>query len=109
MMRTVLTTVVMLAALATYGEAGVRNYFAPLLDGARLDACLTAGTDCGKPVADAFCKAQGFETAILFQREHATNQSTRRLGSGDMCDNGACTSFRQIKCFSPGEIVAAAT
>ena len=90
-----------LALAATASQAGVRNFFAPQFEGALLDACLTPAGECGKPVADAFCKAQGFQTAILFQWQSAGGQFTRRLGSGESCENGACTTFRQIKCFAP--------
>ena len=94
-------------AFAAPAEAGVRNFFAPAIEGARLDACLTAEGQCGKPVADAYCKAQGFEAAVLFQREPVA--ASRRLGAGGMCEGGACTSFRQIKCYTPNEVVAAAS
>ncbi|MGQ0485970.1 MAG: hypothetical protein ACT4SY_11545 [Hyphomicrobiales bacterium] len=86
-------------------EAAVRNYFAPELDGTRLDACLTAMTACGKPAADAFCKAQGFTEALIFQREAGV--STKRLDSGETCEGGNCIAFKQIKCFSPGDTAAA--
>jgi hypothetical protein len=80
----------------TAAEAGVRNFFSPLLEGARLDACLSGG-ECGKPAADAFCKAQGYDKALIFQREDF--QSTRVLDSGATCST-SCTAFRQIKCFT---------
>jgi hypothetical protein len=91
---------------ASSAEAAVRNYFAPELDGARLDACLSGETTCGKPAADAFCKAQGFSEALIFQRE--TGVSTKRLDSGEICEGGNCIAFKQIKCFSPGDTAAAA-
>ena len=84
----------------------MRNYFAPELDGKRLDSCLTESGDCGKPAADAFCKAQGFETALIFQREAVAD--TVRLGGGESCTNSACVSFKQIKCYSDGGATAAA-
>ncbi len=90
---------------ASPAEAAVRNYFAPELDGARLDACLAGANTCGKPAADAFCKAEGFIEALIFQRE--TGVSTKRLDSGEICDGGSCTAFKQIKCFSPGDTAAA--
>ena len=78
--------------------AAVRNFFAPQWDGERIDACLAGKLDCGKPAADAFCKAEGFDSAVLFQREAMT--LTRRLGSNERCEGAGCTGFRQIKCFS---------
>ena len=108
MFRTIGFSAIAVLILAPPADAGVRNYFAPVIDGARLDACLTAGGECGKPVADAFCKSQGFETSVLFQREPVPATQTRRLGSGDMCESGTCTSFKQIKCISTNAVVAAA-
>jgi hypothetical protein len=86
----------LLASVSTGAEAGVRNFFSPALDGARLDACLSGG-DCGKPAADAFCKSQGYDKALIFQRE--AYQSTRILDSEQTCSD-SCTAFRQIKCFT---------
>jgi hypothetical protein len=88
--------------LAAFGFAGsasateVRNFFAPEMDGARVDACLGSG-GCGKPAADAFCRVQGYDHALLFQRESLA--STRLIDSGGTCA-GECTAFRQVKCFT---------
>ena len=88
--------------LATFGFAGsasateVRNFFAPEMDGARVDACLGSG-GCGKPAADAFCRVQGYDRALVFQRE--SHASTRLIDSGRSCA-GDCTAFRQVKCFT---------
>lgn len=95
-MKTFVIATVLAVAVPSLAEASVRNYFAPEWEGQRLDACLADARSCGKAVADAFCKSQGFETAILFQREPA--QSTRKLDSVSMCEGGSCLSFRQIKC-----------
>jgi hypothetical protein len=82
---------------ANGAEAGVRNFFAPAMDGARLDACLSGG-NCGKTAADAFCKVQGYDKSVLFQRERF--ESTRVLDSGSLCTGDSCTAFKQIKCFT---------
>ena len=79
-------------------RAAVRNFFAPQVDGNRIDSCLASAGTCGKPAADAFCKAEGYDNAILFQREPLAQ--TRRLGSGEICEGGACSGFKQIKCFT---------
>jgi hypothetical protein len=95
--RILIATIIGILASAHGAEAGVRNFFAPAMDGARLDACLSGG-DCGKPAADAFCKVQGYDKSVLFQRERF--QSTRVLDSGSLCTGDTCTAFRQIKCFT---------
>ncbi len=98
-MKNTAALILLLAACqALPAEASVRNYFAPQWQGARLDACLSGKTSCGKPVADAFCKTEGFDTAILFQREPGL--LTRQLDSSQRCEGALCTSFKQIKCYS---------
>ena len=105
MFKTLAAALGILLLTSTAGEASVRNFFAPVVDGSRIDNCLSGKADCGKPAADAFCKAQGFTEALIFQRE--TGVSTKRLHSGELCEGDSCTAFKQIKCFSPGDTAAA--
>ncbi len=92
------------AALATLvlgssiGQAATRNYFTPIVNGARLDACLVGQKSCGKPAADAFCVVQGFTQALMFQREPVS--STHQLVTDSICEGIGCISFRQIKCIT---------
>ncbi len=95
-MRAVLAFLVAAVLAQPASAAQVRNFFAPEVEGARIDACLDSGA-CGKPAADAFCKVQGYDHAMIFQREGFA--STRIIDSGKACD-GACTTFRQVKCFT---------
>jgi hypothetical protein len=101
MFKTFAATLGILLLASTAGEASVRNFFAPVVDGSRIDSCLNGQKDCGKPAADAFCVKEGFTESILFQREAAS--STRQLGSAAMCEGEACMSFRRIKCVGPAE------
>ena len=105
MSRTIAGAFTLLVFTASMSQAEVRNFFAPVVAGSRLDACLSNADDCGKPAADAFCKAQGFTEALIFQRESGV--STKRLHSGELCEGDSCTAFKQIKCFSPGDTAAA--
>lgn len=83
-------------------DAGVRNYFSPQVEDARLSFCLQSSDQCGKPVADAFCQVNGFEEAVLFQREEVSGGilATMYPDTGARCDADTCTSFHQIKCRS---------
>jgi hypothetical protein len=76
------TTIAMLALLATTmpSNAATRNYFTPQQDGMRLSSCLADNMTCGKAVADAFCKAEGFSESILFAREPVSE--ARMFGDG---------------------------
>lgn len=83
-------------------EAGVRNFFSPQVEDARLGFCLQSSDECGKPVADAFCQVNGFDEAVLFQREEVSGGilATMYPDTGARCDAETCTSFHQIKCRS---------
>lgn len=95
-MRMVSTGLALLISLSAAQAGETRNYFAPELRGQRINACLSDGA-CGKPAADAFCQAEGYDQAMLFQRERA--RSARLIDSDKVCD-GNCTAFRQVKCFT---------
>ena len=101
MFRTTIATIGILLLATTAGEASVRNFFAPVVEGSRIDSCLSGQTDCGKPAADAFCVKEGFAESILFQREAAS--STRQLGTDAMCEGETCISFKRIKCIGPAK------
>ena len=101
MFKTFAATLGILLLVSTAGEASVRSFFAPVVDGSRIDNCLNGKADCGKPAADAFCVKEGFTKSILFQREAVS--TTRQLGSDTMCEGENCVSFRRIKCIGPAE------
>jgi hypothetical protein len=64
----------------------VRNYDRPRQEGNRIAFCLPSNGECGKPVADAFCRGKDFEGALTFQRER-------------MEGHGAQMRFLRIKCW----------
>jgi hypothetical protein len=92
-----------LLCLTTNVEANTRSYSFPQTED-RIGTCLADGTSCGKIVADAFCKQQGFAESILFAREKTT--SVRVLDSEARCEGESCEAFKKIKCFQPGDVVA---
>ena len=99
MTKTFAAAIAILVLSSAFSQAAVRTYFAPEVDGKRLDTCLTDGQNCGKPAADAFCKVEGYEKALLFQRETAAG--TLQIGNRTSCVGPSCSSFKQIKCYSP--------
>jgi hypothetical protein len=65
----------------------------------RLDACLQWATNCGKPAADAFCRAKGFSTSFDSTLDLESGySSTRVIGTGQICTGPGCTGFQQIIC-----------
>ena len=55
--------------LETRANAAARNYMSPRLAGEPVVFCLSGGSQCGKPAADAFCRSNGSEKAVTFQRD----------------------------------------
>ena len=95
-MRALLAGFLLLATVGQSQAGEVRNFFAPQVGGEPINACLTDGA-CGKAAADAFCKVEGYDQAMIFQREPA--QTARLIDSDKICD-GKCTAFKQVKCFT---------
>lgn len=96
----------LLAAMAPVlsgpSHASTRNFFSPTVGGDRLSFCVNAGDACGKPIADAWCRAVGFEEAMNYQRGSAgLNRPalTRYADTGGICTGSTCESFQQIKCY----------
>ena len=95
-MRMLIASLVLLTSITGVHAGEVRNFFAPQIEGQRINACLSDGA-CGKAAADAFCKVEGYDQAMLFQRERSA--SARLIDSDKVC-GGDCTTFRQVKCYT---------
>lgn len=102
-------TIIALALIATSAAAAVnpaqatsRSFFTPTVGGDRLSFCLVGQQTCGKPIADAWCRAVGFDAALNYQRDHSTSTAikvARYADTGNICSGSDCESFRQIKCW----------
>jgi hypothetical protein len=76
-----------------------RIFTNPVWQGQRLDVCLQWATNCGKPAADAFCRAKGFtESFASFPDAQPGYAPTRVISSGRVCSGPACTGFQQVIC-----------
>lgn len=93
-----LTASLIMSTSATIAE--VRTYFTPNVDGQPIAFCVQSSTDCGKPVADAWCRSQGFDEALLFQRDVAAKAVALHVDTGRPCSEELCLSFHQIKCWT---------
>jgi hypothetical protein len=71
-----------------------------MYNGNRLDWCMTWSEDCGRPAANAYCKAQGFARVLWFEPDKhiGARSPTRLIGTGATCDLAHCDGFRQITC-----------
>jgi hypothetical protein len=69
---------------------------------AALDWCRAYGVDCGKPAADAFCRAQGHARADHIQPRPDIGRSVI-ITTGAICSDPTCDGFRLIECVRAGE------
>jgi hypothetical protein len=95
-----LLLVLLISLIASTGscDATARSFFAPVVEGHRIAFCLQSSEQCGKPVADAWCRWQGFDQALLFERDLAAALHVLHTDTGKPCTDDMCISFRQIKC-----------
>ena len=83
-------------------SAVAQTYNRPIYRGDRLDWCLTWGTNCGKPAADAFCNRHRYTNALVFRAQVPGQlQTTRLIGTNQVCRGTFCTAFAYITCESP--------
>lgn len=113
----VYASVAFLVALTLPGvalaETKSATFSPPLIRTVSPDSCLTAGANCGKPAADAFCKAAGFQGS----RKHVVlsgaapagvTDRTIYLGNGKSCGRG-CKPLVLVACYSSSPTFSASS
>jgi hypothetical protein len=74
----------------------------PIWKGRQLDYCTTFAKDCGKPVADTFCRNNGYSHSIYWRKSPAlATKPTRLIGTDELCDprrGNICNNFGIITC-----------
>ena len=80
------------------GETQTFQY--PLLQGYRLNHCLTGRKDCGGPTATKWCTTRGFARAITWEIDENIGSLFPTLAIGDLqlCANFVCDGFKEITC-----------
>lgn len=74
-----------------------RSFWHPTYQGERLDYCTVDGKECGKTVANRYCKMMGYESAS--QSVIAYNIGlTNFLSSKAQCKGWRCNGFMTIGC-----------
>ena len=75
------------------------HYSALKHNGYALDWCMTFARDCGKPVADQFCRSKGHKKAKNWKQSTPGTQ-TMTLQQNSICDpsHTRCDSFKFIQC-----------
>jgi hypothetical protein len=76
------------------------KYSEPMIAGMRLDWCRVWAGECGKPAADAFCKAKGHSTAMNFKQasDIGAFAPTKVISTGQVCTDNTCDGFAWINC-----------
>jgi hypothetical protein len=98
-LRTSITTISLLLGVTTVSALEQKFERPRYRDNkARLDACYTFGTNCGKFVADKYCVLKGFHRANSFETERA--RPTQTYSGGQTCNGSFCVSFKNIVCFT---------
>lgn len=80
------------SAVPAQAETSLRTFFNPQASGKPVALCMSDKASCGKPSADAWCREHGFGEALVFERLRTADKSQ---------------VFRQIKCISREQAVAA--
>ena len=74
-----------------------RTYWNPVMLGKPLAYCETPNSNCGKPVADAYCKTMGFNSAYEIRKAHNVGQSNY-YAMRKTCVGWKCDGFKFIRC-----------
>lgn len=81
-----------------HNNGQARDFFSvPSYRGQRISRCMTSGKKCGQPVADEFCRLQGYRSASDFKRWYDAGP-TLRLGNQRTCDKRSCDALKNIQC-----------
>jgi hypothetical protein len=86
------------SAMPGFAGTETKTFNQPQYKSHLLDWCLTWATDCGKPAADKFCQNNGYDGASAYPKWNNPGQSTRLIGSNQVCDEPECDGFTSIQC-----------
>lgn len=90
------------AAFSNPADAAARKFFKPTLLGDTLAACAGASSGCGKPVADHFCRAKGYTSALNYRlnRSDGGGAQARTIDNELVTIGASNPTFVFVKCFS---------
>ena len=78
-----------------------RKFLGPKVGGVPLDYCLEWGVRCGRPSADAWCRARGYVRASTFE-VRVQAPPTRILSTGRVCGGADCDRIISLTCIGGG-------
>lgn len=83
--------------LAHTQNNAIQSFWHPTYQGARLDYCNLGGLNCGKKIANQYCRMLGYERATHF--EIAPNVGvTNYIATRARCTGWTCNGFMTIDC-----------
>jgi hypothetical protein len=98
MAASVVAALLMFGAAAAHAEKRV-FIIANNADGYGVDRCLATSQDCGRPAANADCRAREFGQALSFRKVDRDDFTGAIPTSGPgSCKNGACEDYVAIVC-----------
>lgn len=84
---------------ASSAQAKDVNFNHPKYGGYALDWCLNWNeVGCGAPVAQAYCKSQGYSQLTGFKKWNDPHIKTKLMRSAKICNLTICDSFEVISC-----------
>lgn len=63
-----------------------------------VDRCLASGSNCGKAVANSYCRSREFAQASSFRKVDRDEITGAVPNSGPACPGGDCDNFVAIEC-----------
>jgi hypothetical protein len=70
-----------------------------LADGYGVDDCLASGADCGKAVANSYCRTHDYATALSFRNvDRGDITGAIPASASGSCKGGACDHLVAIEC-----------
>ncbi len=83
-------------------DAAARKFFKPTLLGDTLAACSAASAGCGKPVADHFCRAKGYASALNYRlnRSDGGGAQARTIDNELVTISASAPTFVFVKCYT---------
>ncbi len=82
---------------AVQEHKATRNFWHPEYLGERLAYCALGDKDCGKKVADSYCKMMGYDNAKQYIIAHNVGL-THYISSRAVCKGWTCDGFKTIAC-----------
>ncbi len=101
-LRLLVCLLMLAAALPHSADAAARKFFKPTLLGDTLAACAGSSSGCGKPVADHFCRAKGYASALNYRlnRSGGGGAQARTIDNELVTISASNPTFVFVKCFT---------